>query len=54
MRNFYGHSFMMAQRLSEPQIVLRGKGRDGQPMLVNDFIGFVLFLFLSFSEDTEH
>jgi dolichyl-diphosphooligosaccharide--protein glycosyltransferase len=38
LRNFHGHSFMMAQRLSEPQIILRGRGRDGQPIIVNDFI----------------
>lgn len=38
LRNFHAHSFGMAQRLSEPQIVLRGKGRDGNPILVNDFI----------------
>merc|ERR1719412_1388452 len=29
---------MMAERMSEPQIILRGRGHDGNPVLVNDFI----------------
>jgi dolichyl-diphosphooligosaccharide--protein glycosyltransferase len=37
LNSFYGHSFMMAHRLSEPQIILRGRGPNGEPVLIDDF-----------------
>uniref|UniRef100_A0A7S4F3N1 dolichyl-diphosphooligosaccharide--protein glycotransferase n=1 Tax=Chrysotila carterae TaxID=13221 RepID=A0A7S4F3N1_CHRCT len=31
------HAFAIAPSLSEPQIMLRGKGRDGRPVIIDDF-----------------
>ena len=38
LNQFRMHSYFMAHRLSEPQIVLRGRGHNGEEVLVNDFI----------------
>jgi dolichyl-diphosphooligosaccharide--protein glycosyltransferase len=34
---FYDHCTMMAQALSEPQIILQGRGRDGKDIMIDDF-----------------
>lgn len=35
--NFISHSFTMAQHLSEPQIILQGRDRAGNPVMIDDF-----------------
>jgi dolichyl-diphosphooligosaccharide--protein glycosyltransferase len=37
LNNFRIHSYTMAYRLSEPQIILRGRGHNGEEILVDDF-----------------
>jgi len=37
LNNFYIHSVNMSHRLSEPQIILRGRGPSGEPVIVDDF-----------------
>jgi dolichyl-diphosphooligosaccharide--protein glycosyltransferase len=37
LNNFYIHSINMSHRLSEPQIILRGRGPSGEPVIVDDF-----------------
>jgi hypothetical protein len=34
---FYQHSTLMAEYLSEPQLMMRGRGRDGGTIMIDDF-----------------
>jgi hypothetical protein len=34
---FYQHSSLMAEYLSEPQLMLRGRGRNGGTIMIDDF-----------------
>merc|ERR1712072_1216200 len=35
--DFFNHSHFMAERLSEPQIIVRGRNRDGSTVVFDDF-----------------
>jgi len=35
--NFYNHSQFMAQRISNPSIMILGRTREGQPIMIDDF-----------------
>jgi hypothetical protein len=35
--SFYQHSSLMAEYLSEPQLMMRGRGRNGGTIMIDDF-----------------